>query len=105
MQVSVVVALICTGILALVVYMRWSMITALIASLEFAATAIGTIASSLAWRLFCWQCRWGAGWSRRSTRSRRVSALDPQPNPHQANDLAFLAGKRSHFSLLCTEPR
>ncbi|MCF6099465.1 hypothetical protein [Mesorhizobium muleiense] len=39
MQVSVVVALICTGILALVVYMRWSMITALIASLAFAATA------------------------------------------------------------------
>ncbi|TIL79011.1 MAG: hypothetical protein E5Y81_10515, partial [Mesorhizobium sp.] len=45
MQVSVVGALICTGILALVVCMRWSMITALIASLAFGATAIGTITS------------------------------------------------------------
>lgn len=45
MQVSLVGALICMGLLALVVYMRWSLITALIASLAFGATAIGTITS------------------------------------------------------------
>ncbi|PDQ17195.1 hypothetical protein CN311_31325, partial [Mesorhizobium sanjuanii] len=45
MQISIVGLLICTGILAFVAYMRWSMIAALIASLAFGATAIGTITS------------------------------------------------------------
>ncbi|AEH87413.1 MULTISPECIES: hypothetical protein [Mesorhizobium] len=45
MQISVVGLLVCCGILAVVTYMRWSMITALIASLAFGATAIGTIGS------------------------------------------------------------
>ncbi|TWI22598.1 hypothetical protein [Mesorhizobium tianshanense] len=45
MQISVVGVLICSGILAFVVYMRWSIIAALISSLAFGATAIGTITS------------------------------------------------------------
>jgi hypothetical protein len=45
MQISVAGVLICAGILALVVCMRWSIIAALIASLAFGATAIGTITS------------------------------------------------------------
>ncbi|RJT29431.1 hypothetical protein D3227_32235 [Mesorhizobium waimense] len=45
MQISVVGVLICAGILAFVACMRWSMIAALMASLAFGATAIGTIGS------------------------------------------------------------